>query len=442
MQKKNIFTCLIVLCISSSLPAAQPRLKWQFEAESQLYAPPLVADIHPKPGKEVILSDSEVRKLRCIDANGNQIWESGADWKKRVTTAAALSRNALPGIPALLIGNDDGTLTCMNAATGKRIWQRQAGSIQWGNAIWTDINGDGRDEALAGTMNEGIIAFDARGKRMWSFGEKQFGRKPLIESPIAAADLDADGKHEIIAVEHAGPICLNGNGTLRWQCRTGDEFKSAPVIADADRDGKPEVYCASFEDAALHCIDAAQGNLIWRTPLMGSVDVYSGSCLAVGDINQDGFAEILSADDLGYLYCLNYQGELLWIFPTEKRVHAAAALGDVDGDGEIEVLLASGDHGLYCLDSDGFLEWIVRADLRLIYSPTITDIDEDGKTDILFCGSDRTLRCLTLDTRHQPERMPWASRRFDIAQSGSAFGTHIPDPAAKFAETKPLFLYG
>jgi len=64
---------------------------WAFEAKSNLYAPPLVADVHPSPGREIIVGDSEARRLRCISADGRQIWECDGGWKKRLISAAALS---------------------------------------------------------------------------------------------------------------------------------------------------------------------------------------------------------------------------------------------------------------------------------------------------------------------------------------------------------------
>ncbi|MDQ1257499.1 MAG: hypothetical protein QG656_2105, partial [Candidatus Hydrogenedentes bacterium] len=291
-----------------------------------------------------------------------------------------------------------------------------------GAAIWADIDGDGQDEAVAGTENQGVHAFEADGAKLWNYQAEPSDGALSIICPIAAADIDGDGAAEIFAVDQWGPFCLTGGGELRWARPTGDEFLSAPVIADADRDGHPELYIASRDTKAAWCLDARGGTVLWKTATIGGAEVYSGSCIAVGDVDQCGMDEIVMGDALGYVYCLDADGQIRWIYETGKRTHAATSLGDVDGDGAIEVLAASGDHNLYCLDADGQLEWKYAADLRLIYAATIADADNDGKTDILFCGSDRTLRCLTLGGRYRPELVPWPSRRFDAAQSGSCYG--------------------
>ena len=69
--------------------------------------------------------------------------------------------------------------------------------------------------------------------------------------------------------------------------QTGDEFNSAPVIADANLDGSPELYCSSFDDNILFSINALSGKIIWQYRLLNKVDIYSGSAIAVGDISGD-----------------------------------------------------------------------------------------------------------------------------------------------------------
>jgi len=420
-MKKIMLSFFILILFANWQPgASQPRLKWMFPAESQLYAPPLIADVAPTPGSEIILSDSEVRKIRCISAGGEALWEFSAGWKKRQPGAASVTWSTPDGAPRLVIGNGDGVLVCLHAATGQELWRQEIGGITWGTAIWADLDGDGQDEIIAGTEKSGILALDAHGSVRWHFDDAA-GKSLFIEGPIAAADLDDDGRSEIFAVNRSGPFCLNSTGVLRWQQPTGDEFKSAPAIADADGDGRPELYCTSSEDAAVHAFDALTGERLWTCPMSAGGDIYSGSSIAIGDIDQDGFEEIIASNEAGYVHCMGWDGVPRWVFSTEKRVHAAASLGDVDGDGAIDVLAASGDHFLYCLDCSGCLKWRTPAELRLIYSPGIADVDNDGKTDILVCGSDRKLRCFTTDARFNPDLVPWPSRRYDAAQSASSF---------------------
>ena len=441
---KLFYSAIIVLIILSNVANiySQPEEKWIFTAKSQLYSPPLVADICPNKGNETIISDSEARILRCISSSGKQIWEYDGQWKKRLSSVAALTWKSSDGMPLLIIGNGDGSLTCIDAESGKKVWKTNAGIITWGNAIWADINSDGLDEAIAGTEDNGIVAFNITGENIWTY--KGGMERPILslKTPIAASDINGDGQDEIFAADRFGVFCLNGDGSLKWEMQTGDEFNSAPVISDVNLDGSPELYCASFEDNILFAINAVSGNIIWQFRLMNKIDIYSGSSIAVGDIDGDDLEEILIGDDQGIVYCLDSSGEPLWMHNTEMKTHSAISLGDVDGDGDVEVLISSGDHFLYCLNYRGTIKWRYKADLRLIYAVTIVDIDNDGKTDILGCGSDGKLRCLTLNGKFNPQKIPWGSHRYDLANSGSSFKFAEKTKINKILENRELLLFG
>ncbi|VAX16629.1 hypothetical protein MNBD_IGNAVI01-2028 [hydrothermal vent metagenome] len=441
MKLFNSILFIAIFLLYSSSIYSQPEEKWIFTAKSQLYASPLVADICPNVGNETIISDSEARILRCISSSGEQIWEYDGQWKKRLSSGAALTWKSPNGNPLLIIGNGDGSLTCIDAVTGRQVWKNIAGTISWGNAIWADINGDGIDEAIAGSEDNGITAFNIDGELLWNY--KGGSDRPILslKTPIAASDINDDGQSEIFAADRIGVFCLNGDGTLKWDLQTGDEFNSAPVIADANLDGLPEVYCSSFDDNILFSINALNGNIIWQHRLLNKVDIYSGSAIAVGDISGDASEEILISDSKGYVYTLSSEGELLWIHTSEMETHSAITLGDVDGDGDVEVLVASGDHFLYSLNNKGFVEWRYKADLRLIYPATIVDIDNDGKTDILICGSDQKLRCLTLNKKYNPRKNPWSSYRFDAAKTGSSFNKRGKQ-SARINDKRELLLFG
>jgi len=420
---------------------SQPEEKWIYTAESQLYASPLVADVCSNIGNETIISDSEARILRCISSSGEQIWELDGQWKKRLSSGAALTWKSSNGNPLLIIGNGDGSITCIDAATGKQVWKKNAGIISWGNAIWADINGDGLDEAIAGTEDNGIIAFNIDGELLWNYKGGSYRPILSLKTPIAAADINGNKKSKIFAADRIGLFCLNGDGTLKWDLQTGDEFNSAPVIADANLDGSPELYCSSFDDNILFSINALTGKIIWQYRLLNKVDIYSGSAIAVGNISGDASEEILISDSKGYVYTLNSDGKLLWVHTSEMETHSAISLGDVDGDSEVEVLVSSGDHFLYCLNNKGFVEWRYKADLRLIYPATIVDIENDGKTDILICGSDKKLRCLTLNGKYNPRKNPWPTYRFDAAKTGSSFNKQEKQ-SVRINDKRELLLFG
>ncbi|HPO12089.1 MAG TPA: glycoside hydrolase family 9 protein [Candidatus Hydrogenedentes bacterium] len=405
-----IATCFVVVCCAA---AGDPLSKWVFDASSNLYAPPLTVDVHPAPGLEMIISDSEAKRLRCLDAKGNELWAYDGHWTKRLISAAALDTSS--GL--LVVGNADGRLCCIEARTGAERWQKEIGPVEWGGALWADIDGDGAAEILLGTEDRGVIALEADGTICWHTKGSDPNRPWSVRCPLAAADINNDQKAEIFGCGTWGPFCLNGDGSLRWEQCIGDDFTSAPVLIHVDAEWR--LYCSSRNDGLLWAFDATTGNPKWSKPLFGNVDAYSGGAIAAGDINQDGFPEIVAGDLSGHLHVFAEDGTLLWVFSAQQAAHISATLGDVDGDGQIEVLAACGDHHVYCLNALGELKWKFAAELRLIFPPTLADVDQDGKTDILFGGSDHKLRCLTLGGRYRPELFPWPSRRLNPAQNAA-----------------------
>jgi endoglucanase len=412
---------------------------WSYEAQSNLYPSPLTADVHPSAGLETIISDSEVRELLCLDAQGAMVWRYNGGWTRRLTSGASLSFTARKGAGTLLIGNTDGKLCCIDAEIGQELWTRSVGSLEWGTAIWADLDGDGMDEAVAGAENA-IVTLSAAGDPLWTVDSVDDAALQ-VSGPIGAADIDGDGRVEIVALDRFGPMCITYDGAVRWRRKTGDHFQGAPIITRLQKGGPVVMLAVSGSDDFLHCFDAISGEPLWKCGLLGAPDAYSGSGLAVGDLNDDGLIEIVAPDNHGHVHCVDHTGSLQWVFSTDKAIHSAASLGDVDGDGQIEVLIASGDHNLYCLGPGGRLEWRYSADLRLIRPATIADINGDNKTDILFGGNDRTLRCLTLGGRYDPAVIPWPSNRFDVAQTGSNLNRET-SPVQRVSTTRPLIENG
>ncbi len=437
VTKLGVVTAALLICAVAG--AQVPETKWVFGAKSNLYAPPLTAELCPNPGLETILSDSEARRLRCIGADGKQLWEFDGGWKKRLISAAALSDADASGARLLAVGNADGSLVCVDAATGAERWRAQAGPVEWGGGVWADVDGGGAQALVVATLAQGIAAYSRAGAELWRWRGPEEGPPVEVACVPAAADADGDGKCEIYAGTRWGVVCLNGDGTPRWRQDTGDDFTASVVVADAENDGAAECYTMSRDDDFLWRLDARDGAVAWKLPLASGADVYNGSSIAVGDLDRDGLREVVAADRLGAVHAVRPSGVLMWMFRTGREVHAAVSLGDVDGNGAVDVLAASGDHNLYCLDGTGREQWRFTAGLRLVHPATITDVEGDGKTDMLVCGSDRNLYCLTLGGRYDAALVPWPSRRHDPAQTGSALGV----PRRPVVETtRELFAYG
>lgn len=160
-----------------------------------------------------------------------------------------------------------------------------------------------------------------------------------------------------------------------------------PLI-DTDGDGRltrgdtPSVAAVAFaegrgSDGTLVVLDGVTGELQWSAPGFTSV----GS-LSLGDIDGDGWPEIVGFGSDSTVLAYRGDGQALWAGPAADRSNAPmSALADLDGDGSIEVLADD-----LVLDGvDGRL--LARLDATsggFHRGPSTVDLDGDGQQEILF----------------------------------------------------------
>lgn len=109
----------------------------------------------------------------------------------------------------------------------KKVWDRHVidGQLRWGHAVWcADLDGDGADELIVGVRDDpnpkaGDGFKDRRGVRVYKCtdGKGETWERLMLDEggvaveDLAAADLDGDGKTDIIAVGRQ-----TGNAKIYW----------------------------------------------------------------------------------------------------------------------------------------------------------------------------------------------------------------------------------
>jgi uncharacterized repeat protein (TIGR01451 family) len=150
-------------------------------------------------------------------------------------------------------------------------------------------------------------------------------------------------------------------------CETG--WYSSPAVADLNGDGKMEVIGAAY---SIFVLDGATGELNWRIssghdrsePSAGNVGrTWPG--VVVADLDGDGQMEIVTAHSGGYVSVYDSQGYFKpgWPQrPTPNNELRSLGVYDLDRDGNLEVMAAStrSDDQWFVFEHDGSLragEW-------------------------------------------------------------------------------------
>jgi len=219
------------------------------------------------------------------------------------------------------------------------IYNREA-QIWYPTMAVSDLNADGKDELLIAT-NRGIMALDAKGTKIWSTPTNYGNIRCLAEG-----DMDGDGKKEIAGGSTDYDLHVYGSdGVHRWSAPIGS-WTSAVAMADLDHDGKDEVLAAGqFQAPDLFAFDAA-GKVKWRCPMTFDV-----RCLAPVGLGRGKCRGIAACG--GDLRFLDPAGNLRWTFFSGGSHKVAVA--DLNGDGTAEIL--DGATALTAYDGGGDLLW-------------------------------------------------------------------------------------
>jgi hypothetical protein len=339
---------------------------------------------------------------------------SGTPMRRNFLYALRANGADLPGWPIELRSAGTEYYTCSNVAT-----------------LVADLTGDGSPEVIRG-MNRGtILAFKADGSALpgWPvrLGPDRDGRIREVNADMATADLDGDGRKELIFVESSlAPrlAVVGGDGLMlpgfpKWLTEIVDQ--QAPVCADLNGDGLLEMVQATlpFEGnviepqpepspggplvpAAVHVI-RNDGSSFPGWPRLLQAGAPWGS--VVTDLNSDGLMDILQQDG-DELLGFDEEGNVLPGFPvTAHRDFVRSqsvettpwVVGDLNGDRRPDLLQAVSNQyagssymriqGLratgqpirgFPFDAPGLLA---------ASRPLLIDLDDDGVNDLVMLGS-------------------------------------------------------
>jgi hypothetical protein len=258
-------------------------------------------------------------------------------------------------------------------ADGAVLWTHPGslgGSIGWDMAVVPDLDGDGIADVFVGepdadpngSSSGTVHVLSGADGAVINLIHGQVSQEKVGRSMDATADIDGDGKHDVII----GHSAFQSRGDTVGRVRVVNSLTGVDIlvventiptfsfarevagVGDVNGDSVPDIGVASIVSVnRVQVFDGATGAELWGVDTGGSFKL-----LATGDANGDGVTEIAVSNPSFYIFPSSVQilagsnGSILWSWAiAPDAMVSAAAPGDLDGDLHPELLIGASANG-------------------------------------------------------------------------------------------------
>jgi len=332
------------------LRAKDGTLKWRYQTGHDV-GNVAIKDVDGD-GKMEVFFGSRDDYFYCLNSDGTLKWKKGpyANFGNPNSGGPYVGDVDGDGEDEVIVTYYPDATVCFKAKDGTEKWKDTTRGNVDGCVAVADIDEDGEKEILVGRFSLPKYVYCLRPD-----GTEKWKTATTCCSGLSLEDIDGDGKLEIIGVEDAGEdvACLEHDGTIKWTYTAPDFIYHyrGPPIADIDKDGKKEIVVGY--SGGVICL-TNDGKKKWENTDLGSTG-YIQSCACLGDFDNDGKMEVATGNEDGIIGIADSDGTTIWYeallagcYPGWDGISSE----DVNGDGLVELLVGGvfPAHEIACLN--------------------------------------------------------------------------------------------
>jgi len=328
----------------------------------------LVWDLNGDGIPDLVLGSNQV-SIYLGNANGTYTKSSTISVQQAPTSypivAADFNGDGIPDLAvplygsndvAILTGNGDGTFAAplMASVPGAIVTIAQVAVA--------DFNDDGLpDLAVVDRNSSSVDILLGNGNGTFT---SEATNPPISGTPsyLATGDFNGDGITDLAVAENSGSVSIllgNGDGTFAASGSVNSASSGSPIaVADFNGDGKLDIAVAAGTGTGASVVSlTGNGDGTFNSPVSGqSPTSTSVTWLQVEDFNQDGLADVVLADSNGSatVFLNSSGGSFNQSFPVVSGLtvpyYLEVGVGDLNGDGYPDIVAAgyyNNAEGLY-----------------------------------------------------------------------------------------------
>ncbi len=355
----------------------------------------VVAPLSEVPGGDVPLTDDSCALVRLAPADGAVDWRTGipaADCFTHALTEPAIADVDRDGALEAVVASTEDAVATYDVADGSEEWRVPLSTYGYGRPTVANLTAAPGPEVVVSDHRGGVVVTSGTGEVAWRFDLAAVGwSSPNVWRAPVVADLDADGAPELLIASSRGPLVLSADGTVEWR-RNGSATGAA--TADVDDDPAVEVFTAGTD--GVRAYDGADGDTEWTRDL-GAARVRTAL-----DGDDDGTTELyLGRGGEGFLALDGSSGETEWettATDADGTAVPAPVAADLDGDGGAEIVGVLSTGAVVALDPDTGAELArYERDVPVWTFPSPADLDGESGAELLVRYGDGRVVALGYD---------------------------------------------